>query len=205
MPNLHCYSDIKTGLIITGLLLGLLAACGDNPTNQPAIGGQVPPNTAAPQPTATPAPMVTIDTRPAVTPWDPKIPIPTPTPYPTGQPVAGNIPNFGTTVNAHGKISNAEAQEKFLEAYAQGKPGQWEYVVYGIDSGPTPQRFVYRGNGRQYTLLTDNTKDGFAAPEDRIIKEYTCQNLTKSAKFLNFGDCIDNKGEKNLGWSLPLG
>ena len=134
----HFLSKFNIGLVLIGLLIGLLAACGDTgETNQPAIGGQVPPNTTAPkppntvapQPTNTPAPQVTIDTRPAVTPWDPKVPYPTATVYPTGQPVPGDIPNFGTTVNAHGKVSNAEAQQEFLEAYQQGKPGQCEYVV----------------------------------------------------------------------------
>lgn len=222
MSNSHFSINKKIGLALTGLILwGLLAACGDSTTtNQPGIGGQVPPNTVAPRPTATttplpiatvaslptntPSPNVTIDTRAAITPWDPNVPYPTWTPFPTGKPAAGDIPNFGTTINVHGKVTNGEAMQKFLDAYAQGKPSQWEYIVYGIDSGPIPQRFVYRGNGRQFTLLTDNTKDGFAAPEDRIIKEYTCQTLTRSAKSLDFGTCVDNKGEKTSGWGLPI-
>lgn len=226
MPESHFSSNAKIGLILIWLiLLGLLSACGDyTVTKQPYIGGQVPANTAAtqpynigtvaPQPTVTPAytsallptnipaPNITIDTRPAITALDPNVPIPTLKPYPTGMPVA-DAPNSGTTENRYGKFTNAEAMQKFLDAYAQGKPRQWEYLVYGIDSGPIPHRFVYRGNGRQYTLLIDNTKDGFAALEDRVIREYTCEGLTKAASFLDFGTCVDSKGVKNTGWSLP--
>ena len=197
-------SNAKIGLVLAGLVLALLSACGDRTSPNSAVpGGQVPPNTVAPQPTNTPAPQVTIDTRPAVTPFDPDSPVPTPKPYPTGQPVAG-VSNFGTTVNVHGKVTNIEAEQKFLEAYKQGQPGQWEYVLYTIEGAPIPNRFVYKGTGRKLTLISDGTRDGFAAPEDRKIVTYTCQELIEAGKYLGVSGCLDSQGHKTEDYDFPL-
>lgn len=220
MPKSSFSSYTKVRLVLTGLLLfGLLAACGDNTaTNQPNTGGQVPPNTAAPMPTnthtplsiatvaqgptATPAPNIT--TVPAMTPYDPNMPIPTPKPFPTGKPVAG-ITNFGTTENLHGQFINAEAMQKFLDAYAQGQSGQSEYVLYTTEGAPLPTRFVYKGIGREVTLIADSTRDGYTAPEDRKIETYTCQQLTEISTHLEVTGCVDSKANKvAYGFDFPL-
>jgi hypothetical protein len=178
---------------LTVFLLGALAACGEN--SQPASSGQVPRNTAAPIPT------VTAETPPQITSFDPNLPIPTPIPYPTRQPVAG-IPMFGTTIYLFDKGTNLAAQDNFLEAYGQGKPGQWEAVFYTIEGVPISFLVLYQGNGHQIKISVDATKDGFAAPEDRSIRDYSCQDITKTARAIQIKSCSD--GKETNDWEIPL-
>lgn len=176
-------NKMRAGLVGM-LLISLLAACGETPT-------------------ITPAPLPTSD---------PRIIVPTTTPYPTRQIANANIPAFGTTYYySLEKIKNIEAQDNFLAAYAQGKPGQWEAVQSGGgDGGQSSSLFIYKGTGKQFTVSVDATHISMARPEDMVVSEYTCQSISKTTAFINnaMHKFIDIKsctaGKETSDWEIPL-
>jgi hypothetical protein len=102
------------------------------------------------------------------------------------------------TVNLHGQLTNEAARQQFLKNYAQGQAGRWEYVLYTIEGAPVSHLFEYAGQDRQYQLLVDNTKDGFAAPADRRTHTYSCQGLSQQGQYLKMSGCFDGKQLSDL-------
>ncbi len=62
--------------------------------------------------------------------------LPTPPPTATFAGIVGRrdgIPDYGTTTNTHGRITNGAARQAFLAAYRQGQPGRREAIVSTIE------------------------------------------------------------------------
>lgn len=200
-------------ILWAGVLVGLVAAmllgaCGEStpPANAGVrtVAATTPLLTVNPvtstttrpeiQATATPSPAIATapsQNRATATPQSQSRRITTP----AGTVTSGsNLRDYGTTVNMHGKLTNEDAKLKFLTGYTAGVPGRWEVIAYTIEGDPVSFELRYEGKGSQVKLRHDNTQDKFSAQADRVVRDYTCQQMSREKEMLHLMGCQDKNG-----------
>ena len=113
----------------------------------------------------------------------------------------GGVPHYGRTTAAPGGKTNPSAGERFIAAYERGEAGSWEYEVATAEGDPITYRLTYMGKGKRLRLLYDNSRDKFAAPEDRRVVEYECEDLAADKEQLRLLGCKGDGEVQDL--SIP--
>ncbi len=88
---------------------------------------------------------------------------------------AASLPDYGTTIDIHGNMTNPEAESAFVKAYLQGNSGRWKKVIYTIEGDPIIYTVRYRNQPVSLEVTIDARRDKFGS---RHIKTYTCQKMT---------------------------
>ncbi len=97
------------------------------------------------------------------------------------------LPDYGVTTRHFDRVENADAKDRFLDAYSAGRPGRWEMVHYTIEGDPVSLHVVYAGHETQVRLLRDATKDRFAGHRKRSA--YLCTALVEGQGQLSATGC----------------
>jgi hypothetical protein len=82
----------------------------------------------------------------------------------------------GDVVNLHGKISNLEKLDSFVDHYAKGKPDQIRITMYTVEGDPIFYNLDYNGKEIAYTL--DTSKDAYGGA-GKGKQRTTCTTLEK--------------------------
>lgn len=80
----------------------------------------------------------------------------------------------GDVVNIHGKISNLDRFESFIENVENGAKDEIRITMYTIEGDPIFYNLNYNGNKIQYTY--DNSQDGYAGT-GKGIESTSCSNI----------------------------
>jgi len=97
------------------------------------------------------------------------------------------LPNYGVTTRHFNGVENADAKQRFLDAYDAGRPGRWELVLYTTEGDPITWDVVYTGHEPQVRVLRDATKDRYAGRPKRSA--YVCTALVKDQWGLSATGC----------------
>ncbi|HWL25995.1 MAG TPA: DUF4362 domain-containing protein [Ureibacillus sp.] len=90
-------------------------------------------------------------------------------PYPTEVAIKN-----GDVVNFHGKLSNLDQFEKFIENASRGAKDEIRITMYTVEGDPVFYQLVNDGNNIQYTY--DDSQDGYAG-SGRGIQSTTCTHI----------------------------
>ncbi|MEJ1517696.1 DUF4362 domain-containing protein [Bacillus cereus] len=82
----------------------------------------------------------------------------------------------GDVVNIHGKISNLDKFENFINHIKSGDKDKIRITSYTIEGDPIFYNLIYDGNQIQYNY--DDSQDAFGGP-DKGIQSTSCSNIEK--------------------------
>ncbi|MDV6377865.1 DUF4362 domain-containing protein [Sporosarcina sp. GW1-11] len=113
------------------------------------------------------------------------------TPYPPEDAIEN-----GDIVNLHGKLSNVQRFETFIENVTHATKDNIRITIYTVEGAPIFYDLQYDGNKLHYTY--DDSRDGFGGP-DIGIKDTTCSEIVSTpvnqGVMYELRDCLDEVGQ----------
>lgn len=110
--------------------------------------------------------------------------------------------NYGDVVSIHGKVYNNEKLTTFMEKYNKQEPAMVRITHLTIEGNAIIKDLMYDGNS--LLLKEDNTRDKFAAPEDRKVIAYKISDIivTEREGGTEYNGRLENGEMIQIAWII---